>query len=242
MKTRKPFAFKNFIIEQELVTLPVTTDACVFGALCNFENPQNILDIGTGTGLLAFFMNQKYPQANVIGLEKNHESAIQAINNLNINSKETKIRVIEADFFDFNPEIKFDAIISNPPFFKNQLESTTELKNQARHLQDHTFTEFYIKISTVLSSHGIAQILLPFSTLDQIQNDLKGSNLNIQSYSTIQANSSKNPHLIAISLGFDTCKQIEIEHEIKLKAPNNKFTNQAYNLLSPYYLEQALNL
>ena len=242
MKLRKPFAFKNFIIEQELVTLPVTTDACIFGALCEFSEPKNILDIGTGTGLLAFFLNQKYPSAKILGLEKNHESCLQATRNIDINQKKNAISIIEADFFDFETINKFDAIISNPPFFKNQLESSTDLKNQARHLQNHTFSEFYSKIGTVLSSNGSAQILLPFTNIQLIETDLKESNLKIQSFSTIQANSSKKPHLIAINLGFQAKEQIEIQHEIVLKTLNNKFTSQANNLLSPFYLNQALNL
>ncbi len=241
MKIRKPFYFKNFKLEQELVTLPVTTDACLFGAYCEFDSPKRILDIGTGTGLLAFMMHQKYSDATIIGIEKHPETAQQAKSNVNLN-RFPNIEIIESDFFHFSEHEKFDGIISNPPFFSNQLESETEIKNQARHLQDHTFSEFYCKIATVLSDNGNAQILLPFTNIERIENDLKESNLKIQSFSTIRANSSKKPHLIAINLGFQTKEQLEIQHDIVLKTADNKLTAQAYNLLSPFYLDQALNL
>ena len=62
---RKPFEFKNFIIHQESVSLPVNTDSVLFGALTNFNKPTNIYDMGTGTGLLMFMMSQKYPNSNI---------------------------------------------------------------------------------------------------------------------------------------------------------------------------------
>ncbi len=243
MKKRKPFAFKNFTIEQELVTLPVTTDACLFGAYCEFNNPHCILDIGTGTGILALMMNQKYPDAKIVGVEKHGPTAQQASRNIAINHKKAQIEVVEIDFFDHTPVNLYDAIISNPPFFSNQLQSATKLKNQARHLLNFTFSDFYLKISQVLKPNGKASVLLPNIEIESLKNDIKASELNIQSITTIQANAMKTPHLMIVDLGFNVLeKNIIPKNSIVMRSDNNKFTFEVYNLLNPFYLDQALNL
>ncbi len=242
MKKRKPFAFKNFIIEQELVTLPVTTDACIFGSYCEFNNPLNMLDIGTGTGILALMMNQKYPNAYITGIEKHGPTAQQAVQNIAINKKNNKIDILAIDFFDHQPVELYDAIISNPPFFTNQLQSATELKNQARHFTNHSFSDFYIKISKVLHPKGKASILLPYSEIEPILKDLELSKLNIQSFTTIQPNPSKPPHLIVMELGFEPPPISLINKTILVRSEQQKLTTEAYNLLNPFYLDQALNL
>lgn len=243
MKKRKPFAFKNFTIEQELVTLPVTTDACLFGSFCKFNNPSNILDIGTGTGILALMLNQKYPKAHIVGIEKHGPTAMQASQNVQINQKNAHIEILEEDFFDHQPIALYDAIISNPPFFSNQLQSATELKNQARHLLNYSFSDFYLKISEVLHPEGKASILLPFIEFDSLKRDIKSSKLNILNITTIQANPTKTPHLMVVDLGFATFHTNTVFTEsIVLRSNDNKFTLEAYNLLNPFYLDQALNL
>lgn len=242
MKKRKPFAFKNFTIEQEFVTLPVTTDACIFGAFCEFNNPRNILDVGTGTGILALMMNQKYPKANVTGIEKHDITAFQASKNIEINQKNEKINIIEVDFFKHEPLERYDAIISNPPFFSNQLQSATELKNQARHLVNHTFSDFYMKIAQLLEPNGKACILLPYSDIAPINTELEASKLKVQRATPIQPNPSKIPHLIILELGFKPLETPVLNKTIVLRSEDQKLSNEAFNLLNPFYLDQALNL
>ena len=65
-KKRRPFELKHFTITQEKVSLPVTTNACIFGALTQFDNPHTLLDVGCGSGLLMFMMHQKYPNAQIL--------------------------------------------------------------------------------------------------------------------------------------------------------------------------------
>lgn len=240
MKIRKPFQFKQFKIEQNLVTLPVTTDACIFGSFCTFNAPKNILDIGTGTGLLALMMNQKYPSTRITAIEKHPETAKQAQINFNINHI-SNIEIIEADIFNYAPKIKFDAIISNPPFFSNQLESETDLKNQARHFKENTFHDFFMCIQRLLSHEGNAWILLPFSALETISKDLKSTNLHIQRLVSSRPNESKKEHLLFINLSFEECILPEVE-SFWVKNSENKFSQEVYKWLEPFYLEQALNM
>ncbi len=240
MKIRNPFTFKKFTLEQKMVTLPVTTDACLFGAYCNFESPKRILDVGTGTGLLAFMMHQKYPHAQIIGLEKHAETALQAGSNIQLNQF-PNIEIEHTDFFDFSELEKFDGIISNPPFFTNQLESQTDVKNQARHLQEHTFADFFKKIALHLNPLGSAWILLPYSSTFSLLGNLSTSNLFVQKQLIVFPNPHKKAHLIAVKLGFQNIQNSPFEEVVYLRNENNKFSNEALNLLKPFYLDQALN-
>lgn len=240
MKQRKPFKFKQFTIEQNLVTLPVTTDACIFGAFCSFNQPQRILDIGTGTALLALMMSQKYPNSSITAIEKHPETALQAKVNCELN-KINNIEIIEHDIFTYKPDIKFDAIVSNPPFFTNQLESETDLKNQARHFSNHTFSDFFQCINNLLNINGNAWILLPFTALETLPNDLQATNLKINKLIGLKPNPSKKEHLLFVNLSFEACKMPQFE-TFSIKNLENKFSLDVYNWLEPFYLEQALNM
>lgn len=240
MKQRKPFKFKQFTIEQNLVTLPVTTDACIFGAFCSFSQPQNILDIGTGTGLLALMMSQKYPNSSITAIEKHPETSLQAKVNFELN-KINNIEIIEHDIFTYKPDIKFDAIVSNPPFFTNQLESESDLKNQARHFSNHTFSDFFQCINNLLDNNGNAWILLPYTALETLPNDLQATSLKIIKLIGLKPNPSKKEHLLFVNLSFEACKMPQIE-TFSIKNLENKFSLDVYNWLEPFYLEQALNM
>ena len=240
MKQRKPFKFKQFTIEQNLVTLPVTTDACIFGGFCSFSQPQNILDIGAGTGLLALMMSQKYPNSKITAIEKHPETAFQAKINCESN-RINNIEIIEHDIFTYKPDVKFEAIISNPPFFTNQLESETDLKNQARHFSNHNFSDFFQCIENLLDKNGSAWILLPYSALDSISHDIQATNLKIKRLIALCPNEAKNKHLLFVNLDFNACKIPPIE-TYAVKNSENNFTPDVYKWLEPFYLEQALNL
>lgn len=238
-KPRKPFAFKKFTINQNGAALPVTTDACVFGALVEFNQPKNILDLGTGTGLLLHFMAQKYPNATLTGIDIHPESLECAKTNTKQNNLTNNINLIEGDFLDPNtsyPTTNFDAIISNPPFFENQLKSTEPTKSKSRHFENGQMNQFFNKIDELLSPDGTAFILLPASQ------DVLNFNPNLYLKNTIYIHTqpSKPPHLKVVEL----TKQIQSPQfeNFYLRNQNNQYTEEFCRIMSPFYLEQALTV
>jgi tRNA1Val (adenine37-N6)-methyltransferase len=241
VKKRNPFEFKNFTIHQEQVTLPVTTDACLFGAYCHFNNPKRILDLGTGTGLLSLMMNQKYPSAQILGIEQHQETAIQAQKNIVENNCRSNIQIVQSDMFSYEYELTFDAIISNPPFFVNQLESDETQRNQARHFQNYNFIDFFNLINTRLEKSGIAWILLPHSALNDIHKYINHTDLHVHSIVEISPNTDKNAHLIFIQLAKSIPTQVE-KKSIFIRNNQNKFTTECYKILQPFYKIEALTI
>ena len=101
---RKPFAFKQFTVAQETVTLAVTTDACLFGASIELGSANTVLDLGTGTGLLLLMLAQRYPQLQGFGLELDPATALQAAANAASSPFHERLHIAQGDWND--PEWK----------------------------------------------------------------------------------------------------------------------------------------
>ncbi|MFN3315853.1 MAG: tRNA1(Val) (adenine(37)-N6)-methyltransferase, partial [Raineya sp.] len=128
------FQFKYFRVNQRRAAMKVSTEACILGGYCQKENPKNILDIGTGTGLLALMLNQKYPQADITGIEIDENAFLEAQENIKDNLAE-KIQLRHQsvqDFVRYNNQ-KFELIVCNPPFYEKHLLSENEHRNIALH-------------------------------------------------------------------------------------------------------------
>jgi tRNA1(Val) A37 N6-methylase TrmN6 len=97
---RKPFAFKQFTVAQETVTLAVTTDACMFGASIELGSAATVLDLGTGTGLLLMMLAQRYPQLQGFGLELDTATAIQAAANAASSPFHERLHIAQGDWND----------------------------------------------------------------------------------------------------------------------------------------------
>ncbi len=95
---RKPFAFKQFTVAQETVTLAVTTDACLFGASIKLGSAATVLDLGTGTGLLLLMLAQRYPQLQGFGLELDAATALQAAANAASSPFHERLHIAQGDW------------------------------------------------------------------------------------------------------------------------------------------------
>lgn len=234
---RKPFAFKQFTIHQNGASLPVTTDACLFGALAEFDDPKHILDLGTGTGLLLHFMTQKYPKATLTGIDINAESLECARENFQINNLEKITTLIHGDFLKPNnpyPVSQFDAIITNPPFFENQLKSNDAVKSKSRHFNTGEMQLFFHQIDRLLTPNGSVYVVLP----PQIDIRKLTTKLHVRRAAIIYAQINKSAHLQVLELIRQPADLIF--ENLFIRQPDGKFTERFCQIMSPFYLDQAL--
>ncbi len=144
--------------------MKVCTDACLFGALVADTHLQNknCLDIGTGTGLLSLMIAQKNAGVHIDAVEINTLVAEQAEENVETSPWTNNIQVYNADIVDFDLKKKYDLIISNPPFFENDLLSGDEAKNNAKHDSSLNLMQLLEIVNKQLYKNGIFTVLLPY--------------------------------------------------------------------------------
>lgn len=150
--------------------MKVCTDACIFGAVVSAQaanNPpiKNVLDIGTGTGLLSLMMAQK-KEAPIDAIEIDTSAFLQAAKNFKHSPWSKKLTILNTDVLEFYPEKKYDLIISNPPFYEGDLKSDNRKKNAAKHDTTLTLEKLLQAIDRCLSPGGSFAVLVPYHRIN----------------------------------------------------------------------------
>lgn len=151
--------------------MKVGTDSVLLGAWIDSQSPKNILDIGTGTGLLALMMAQRFKEATIDAIEVNSGAIIDAKYNFENSPFSERINLIKADFnhFQTSGNNTYDLIISNPPYFKNSLKSTIEGRNTARHQQELSLNTLLENSVAMLSKTGSIALILPEELISELK-------------------------------------------------------------------------
>jgi tRNA1Val (adenine37-N6)-methyltransferase len=171
------FQFKHFRIEQAACAMKVSTDACVLGAVAAVAGNARILDVGTGTGLLALMAAQRNPAALIEAVEIDAAAAGQAARNVAASAWSSRIRVHHqslAQYAATRPG-RFDHILSNPPFFRRSLRSPDAQRSAARHAADDTlsFAELAVFAAAHLTPAGRLTVLLPLPEMREFEREAK---------------------------------------------------------------------
>lgn len=232
------FKFKQFVVHQEHCAMKVTTDACLFGAWCaekmNHLSLNNILDIGTGTGLLSLMLAQKNTHAIIDAVEIDTDAAQQAISNINISNFKNSITVYNTPIQNFESNKLYDFIISNPPFFENDLKSEKTNRNIALHSTTLDLKELINSIKCHLNSHGYFAILLPTHRVEYFKNLAFDFNLIFE----INVKQTEQHAVFRVILMYENLQNnILKQDEIFIKHKEaNHYSSAFIQLLEPYYL------
>ncbi len=155
------FSFKQFTIQQDQTAMKVCTDACIFGAYVQVGQARHILDIGTGTGLLALMLAQRAENATIDAVEIDVSAHKQALENVQASPFKDRICVHHLAIQDFLPAKQYDLIITNPPFYTHYLQSGKPLQDNAWHTNTLPTTALLQAITSLLLPTGKVWILLP---------------------------------------------------------------------------------
>jgi tRNA1Val (adenine37-N6)-methyltransferase len=158
------FRFKQFTVNQDKSVFKVGTDGVLLGACADFAGGGRILDIGTGTGLIALMAAQR-SNAEIVAIEPEENSFLEARDNVYASKWSQRIRVEKISFRNFVPGCneQFDIIISNPPYFRDSLRNPDPDKSAARHSASLTSIEILEGAKTLLNDSGSLQLILPYT-------------------------------------------------------------------------------
>ena len=154
------FHFKQFAVFQDRCAMKVGTDGVLLGAWTNCESAAHILDIGTGTGLIALMLAQR-SNAFITAIEIDKNAAEQAFENAANSIWHNRISVKNCALQEFVSNTKFDLIVSNPPYFSNSLKTPLNNRNLARHTDSLSLNDLLQHSLRLLSENGRICVILP---------------------------------------------------------------------------------
>ena len=159
------FRFKQFEIEQDRCAMKVGTDGVLLGAWA--QGGCRILDIGSGTGLISLMMAQRFPEAEVVGIDMDVDACGQARENVMASPFRDRVEIVCCRLQDFGAIGVFDAIVSNPPFFVDSLKNPDSKRTMARHTDSLPFRDLFAGVKRLLSDDGIFSAIVPVEVVEQ---------------------------------------------------------------------------
>lgn len=229
------FQFKQFRVEQSLAAMKVCTEACLFGALADFTNPDRILDIGTGTGLLSLMLAQQY-SCPIDAVEIEENAYLQAkINfekspwNRNLNAYHSSIQE-----FTVSTSERYDFIISNPPFFSDHLKASNSAKNIALHNNALSQIDLLMSVKSLLTASGELTLLLPPFEAGKFDELAKKNKLFLLKRTAIFNSPGSLPFRFISHYGY-LSKEIYLEN-LYIRNSRGEYSEAFKLLLKPYYL------
>ena len=161
------FQFKQFTVWHDQCAMKVGTDGVLLGAWASVEGARRILDIGTGTGLVALMLAQRsLPDAKIVALEIDEAAAGQARENVVRSPWRERV---QADFKKYQSSDKFDVIVSNPPYFVDSLECPDRQRATARHNDSLTYGDLLEGVSELLADDGLFTVVIPSDVADRVK-------------------------------------------------------------------------
>ena len=162
------FRFKQFTVYHDRCAMKVGTDGVLLGAWANVAQAHHILDIGTGTGLIALMLAQR-SDALITAIDIDEGAIEQATDNAENSPWASRIRILQQDLCQYDTEQRFDAIVSNPPYFPNSLKCPDSQRSTARHTDTLDANKLLQKASELLHPEGHFSLVIPADQVSQIQ-------------------------------------------------------------------------
>lgn len=246
------FAFKKFSIRQEKTAMKVGTDSVILGAyVARYLQNNNIvlnnkhasvLDVGTGTGILALICAQNLSSATIEAIEIDHDAALQAQENVIASPWNNRIKVIESSFKDYAQkeeivENNYNLIITNPPFYNATLKPEDDARATARHYDSLPFSEIAFFGNQHLTTDGIIAVIYPTNFEENITNAIIQNGLFPRAFCDICTKEGKQPKRRIAILGHPSLDQEEIILDrINISDREGNYTEQFKELTKDYYL------
>ena len=237
------FSFKEFTVNQDRCAMKVTTDACLFGAWISRSlealgsQQGSVLDIGTGTGILPLMIAQQHPQLQFTAVDIDQDAAEQAHENSQRSPWSNRIAVQAMDIRNYVTLHSFDVIVSNPPFYQDELRSPNEKKNKAHHDSSLLLPALVEQIANLLIEQGLYYLMIPYKRKQELFKLLAAKNLPIEKTVLVKPTAEKDFFRVFIQgRKTNSEKMLPEEMEIVISPESGTYSTAFSSLLKDYYL------
>ncbi|MGJ8738990.1 tRNA1(Val) (adenine(37)-N6)-methyltransferase [Zobellia laminariae] len=234
----KPFKFKQFQIEQDRCAMKVGTDGVLLGAWVSIDNnPDSILDIGAGTGLIALMIAQRSTAETIDALEIDEDAYEQCVSNFDSSDWADRLFCYHAGLDEFVDEWEdpYDLIVSNPPFYSEEVSSGDDSRDKARQNQSLPFDELLEGVSKLMASNGSFTTIIPFKEEETFLKLANSFKLYPQRITRVKGTPTSEIKRSLIQFGFE---EVELEtSELTIEIGRHEYTEDYISLTKDFYLK-----
>jgi tRNA1Val (adenine37-N6)-methyltransferase len=234
------FRFKQFYIEDSKCAMKVGTDGVLLGAWCpldryadriqNTEYRPNykILDVGTGSGLIARMMMQRFPEAEVEGIDIDEAAVEQA--------RENGVQAFVSSLQEWKKEGGYDLIVSNPPYFQNSLKNPDKGRELARHTDSLSYEELIDHSARLLREGGQLALILPADKEAEMRQIAAGKNLFLTHVTRVYSKESKPARRVLLAFRYQISDISRTEDTLVLEDEKGGRSTAYQELTKDFYL------
>jgi len=233
------FSFKQFSVQQDRCAMKVGTDGVLLGAWCPIDNnPFSILDIGTGTGVIALMLAQRSHADQIDALEIDEDAYEQAVENFENSSWSDRLFCFHAGLDEFvdEPEDEYDLIVSNPPFYSEDYKTDNSQRVLARFQDAMPFEELVQAAGLLLSENGIFSVIIPYKEEERFIDLCAEAELFPVKITRVKG--SNNTQFVRSLVAF---KRYELAvltaDELVIETSRHVYTDDYINLTKEFYLK-----
>jgi tRNA1Val (adenine37-N6)-methyltransferase len=233
------FQFKKFAVEQDRTAMKVGTDGVLLGAWTPISNnPFSILDIGTGTGIIALMLAQRSAAEQIDALEIDENAYEQATDNFENSPWSDRLFCFHAGLDEFieEPEDEYDLIVSNPPFYAEDYKTDNNQRDLARFQDAMPFEDLMEAATLLLSENGIFSVIIPFKEEERFI-DLAETH-EIYPFKLTRVKGNQNTEIKRSLIAFSRIKRQEIIiDELVIENARHQYTDEYTTLTKDFYLK-----
>lgn len=232
------FKFKEFTIHQGNTAMKVGTDGVLLGAWANVSNKNNILDIGTGTGLIALMLAQRNNSAQIDAVEIDKDASLQAKSNFEQSSWSERLSIYYEDIqtFESNNNGEYDLIVSNPPFYQNSTEAKTIARQNARSNKSLNFEELIKSVSKLLKKEGSFALIIPYDVFEIFDEIAENHKLKLARRCIIYPKNNSKPKRVLLE--YKNRVQEIVEEELVIEpTERHQYSEKYKQLTKEFYLK-----
>lgn len=231
------FRFKQFTVHHDRCAMKVGTDGVLLGTWTDLSGAETVLDIGSGTGLIALICAQRAPWAKeIVGVEYEQNAFEQSCENVADSPWNDRLKIVHQRIQDFakEHEASFDCIVSNPPFFKAGNQAPVKERGQARHADDLTHDDLLGCASRLLKPNGNFNVILPTLEGWELIEEAKAWGLFASKVTEVKGRAHKPVERLLIRL--EKTEKPLLKDELVVYAPEG-YTPEFTALAKDFYLK-----